>query len=84
MLGDRGEPFTGPVSLNVIFNAHRPKTTKKTFPRGDLDNYEKALMDALTKHGGFWIDDDQVVELQSAKCWATVPCIAFTVTSLQP
>ena len=29
----------------------------------DLDNYMKALLDALT-HSGFWVDDEQIDQLQ--------------------
>jgi Holliday junction resolvase RusA-like endonuclease len=35
--------------------------TKRTYPRGDNDNYEKAIWDAVTKNKAAWNDDDQII-----------------------
>lgn len=56
-----------PVAIDVEVIAQRPKTTKRTYPRGDGDNYEKGLWDAMTKVGGWWYDDDQIVENRTRK-----------------
>lgn len=49
------QTFGGEVVLTV--NLYRPKRT------GDLDNYLKAIQDALT---GIWYDDDkQIVEIHA-------------------
>ena len=48
-------PFTRNVVLN--FTVFRPRR------KGDLDNYEKALLDALK--GAVYLDDDQVVEIHA-------------------
>lgn len=49
------DPFTGPVALNLT--VFRPRKA------GDLDNYLKALLDALKGH--VFIDDAQVVEINA-------------------
>lgn len=61
-------PIKGPVELRVTFQFKRPKTVKRLHPsvRPDIDNYGKAVMDALK---GFWIDDAQVVSLNLRKVY---------------
>lgn len=63
------ETLTGPVSLNVTFHIERPKTTRRATPRYDLDNYLKAIMDAMT-HAAVWLDDDQVAHIAARKVFA--------------
>ena len=36
----------------------------------DIDNYAKFILDAITKTGNIWIDDNQVVELVQRKFYA--------------
>lgn len=48
----------------------KPKTTKRDYPRGDTDNYAKAILDAMTKAGPFFEDDDQVTALMVTKRFA--------------
>nr|WP_246505610.1 RusA family crossover junction endodeoxyribonuclease [Coralloluteibacterium stylophorae] len=48
----------------------RPKTTKKKWPKGDVDNHVKGPLDAITKATGWWTDDDQIVLLLTAKRFA--------------
>lgn len=76
------EPFLGAVEVTACFIVERPKKTKLAFPRGDLDNYEKALFDQMTK-ARVWEDDNQIVWLHTEKQWAepnTPGCIKVTVT----
>lgn len=54
------DPLTGPLTISVEFVVQRPKTSKRAYPKGDIDNYEKAVYDMLTKRG-YWHDDDQLV-----------------------
>lgn len=65
------EPFRGPVVLNLT--VFRPRKA------GDLDNYLKALLDALK--GSIYLDDDQVVEIHSFrdddKNWPRVMLLAW-------
>ena len=62
--------FEGPVYLEVINYMKRPKTTKRTYPPYDLDNYVKSVMDGITSHKGIWKDDDQVCVLTTSKEYA--------------
>ena len=62
-------PFDYSIRLYVVFYVPRPKTTKLAAPRGDIDNYVKSFMDAMTQ-AEFWDDDDQVVYLEASKRWA--------------
>ncbi len=78
-----GEPLSGPLVAIVIFYCKRAKTTKRTWPRGDVDNYAKALLDA--GNGRLYVDDDQIVHLTVTKLYATLepPRISIYITSWQ-
>jgi Holliday junction resolvase RusA-like endonuclease len=62
-------PLDGPVAVWSTFVCQRPKTTKLAHPKGDIDNFEKSLWDALTDAGA-WLDDCQVVASHSEKHWS--------------
>ena len=49
------EPFTRHVALSIT--AFRPRK------KGDIDNYLKALLDAIK--GTIYLDDDQVIEIHA-------------------
>lgn len=51
----------------VINKVLKPKTSKLTHPKPDVDNYAKSIMDAVTKAGHLWDDDCQVVSLRVSK-----------------
>jgi Holliday junction resolvase RusA-like endonuclease len=51
--------------------------------RPDLDNLAKLALDAMTKCG-YWLDDSQVVRLETAKWFGDLPGIAVTVDEVQP
>lgn len=65
----KGDPAfpAGLVAVLVEHFVKRPKTTKLLAPRGDTDNYVKASLDAVTKCGAVWFDDDQVSVLVANK-----------------
>ena len=63
--------FTGPVAVLTEFIVRKAKTTKRTYPRGDNDNYEKAAWDAITKCVCVWKDDDQILINLSTKRYVT-------------
>lgn len=60
----------GPLEVSLEVIIAKPKTTKRAFPRGDRDNYEKGIFDAITQAGGWWSDDDQIVSGPFRKRWA--------------
>lgn len=75
-------PIEGPVEVELMFFALKPKTSKLTHPRPDIDNYEKSILDALTKDGRFWVDDSQVVSLSASKAWGERPGHDITIRPL--
>lgn len=73
------ELYMGPIILNLLFYLPRPKAhmgkkgVKASSPKAhmtkpDLDNLEKAVMDALT--GVCWVDDRLIVGKSSVKRYA--------------
>lgn len=48
--------FDAPVKVAAEFVVKKPKTTKLSTPKGDIDNYAKSLFDGLTKVN-LWKDD---------------------------
>ncbi len=70
------------IKLNVEFRLLRPKSVsvkKRPDPitRPDLDNYVKAVKDALT--GVLWRDDSQIIELEAKKVYDNPPGVDITV-----
>jgi Holliday junction resolvase RusA-like endonuclease len=55
-----------PVHVTATFVVTRPKTTKRLTPKGDIDNYQKSLLDALTDAGA-WTDDTLVESITATK-----------------
>lgn len=79
-LGPDFEPVSERLRVNVECVVTRPKTTKLCTPRGDVDNFAKACLDAL--NGRLWVDDKQIEELTISKRWADEPGVEgyFEVT----
>lgn len=60
LLAARGvRPLTGPLEVEVL--VHPPDRRRR-----DIDNVQKALLDAL-QHGGAYADDSQIVRLAIEK-----------------
>lgn len=70
-LSDVGHRVDGPLRVSLLHVVARPKTTQRDYPRGDVDNYAKASLDAITKCERVWDDDDQILELITSKRFAT-------------
>ena len=66
VIGDHS-PYLGDIAVTVEFMAKRPKTTKLSAPRGDIDNYAKAIFDSL--NGKLFDDDKQIVICHLRKAW---------------
>lgn len=62
-------PTLGPLFVIAEHVVTRPASRTKPYPRGDVDNYAKATLDAVTQ-AQMWTDDDQVTLLVSAKRYA--------------
>jgi Holliday junction resolvase RusA-like endonuclease len=56
----RTPPLTGPLAVEV-------EVYPPDYRRRDIDNVQKALLDAL-QHGGAYVDDSQIVRLVISKC----------------
>lgn len=61
-----GEPIDTEIAVHLEFYCRRPKTTKRTTPRGDLDNLIKSILDSCVA-GGVFRDDDQITKLTARK-----------------
>lgn len=68
MVGDI-TPMSGALAVHITYYIKRPKTVKRKHPivKPDLDNYDKAILDAL--NGLAYQDDAQIVRKLSEKCY---------------
>ncbi len=72
----------GPLDVWIRMYVTRPKTTKLDYPRGDVDNFAKAVMDAA--NGYAWVDDNQVVDLHAFKRWSTPGELGYFTVRVEP
>ena len=56
----------GPVHVDVEFVCSKPKNPANPYPKGDIDNYIKAIWDGLNGKWGFG-DDRQIVSVTALK-----------------
>jgi Holliday junction resolvase RusA-like endonuclease len=71
LIKEQSETIGNHVTVLVEQIVSKPKTSKKLFPRGDVDNYAKAPTDILTTKK-FWKDDDLITGLWTSKRFAEV------------
>lgn len=64
------QTLDGPLAVMIRVAVPAPKKTAREYPRGDVDNFAKGPLDAITKAPDYedgitkiWGDDDQVVML---------------------
>ncbi len=64
-------PLDGALSVKIQFFLTKPKSVKREYPavRGDLDNYVKAVLDAL--NGVLFVDDALICKLEASKLYST-------------
>lgn len=87
LLGDVvPEPFgerLGDFRISLVVQTAKPKTTKLSRPKPDVDNYAKGILDAITQSERVWDDDYQVASLTVTKRWAPdgeQPGVHITIT----
>lgn len=70
----------GAVKLDLVFVFKKAKTCKKTLhtQRPDIDNLLKSILDGLNKVA--FVDDCQVVELNSKKIFASTDAVLISIT----
>lgn len=56
--------------IEIDFICRRPKKPSNEYPVGDVDNYLKGPLDAITTVGMLWMDDIQVISLSGTKRYA--------------
>lgn len=86
-LVDRPTLPEGPLAMAVEFVLPPFKTVTRLFPKGDVDNYSKALLDAITRSEVTWKDDVQVVHLSASKRFTRLhedPHIAVYIREVTP
>ena len=64
------EPMICGVSISIVFNFKKPRTSKLDYPSADLDNLVKAVLDSIQGDNGIILNDKQVIELRAWKYWA--------------
>ena len=57
-----------PLDLVLTITSEKPASTTLPFPKGDVDNFSKSILDACTT-AKFWVDDWQVRQLTLIKTW---------------
>ena len=71
----------GPLEVDINVFRKKPKQTKLSAPRGDIDNYAKMALDFL-QWAGVLDDDDRVQELTVTKGWAEWDTCEIRIQSL--
>lgn len=62
------EPETETLIVTVDVIRKKPRTSKRDYPIGDVDNYVKAVLDVLNEAA--WVDDDQILHITATKRFA--------------
>lgn len=59
------EPSPAPLIVELDCFIPKARTTKRSWPQGDIDNIAKACLDSA--NGRVYVDDDQILELVARK-----------------
>ena len=60
-------PYTHPTRVHIECIVSKPAKPARSWPRGDVDNYAKSIMDAVTSSGTYWYDDVCVTAMYATK-----------------
>lgn len=77
-------PYSLDTPLLVIATSYvnQPRTSERDWPRGDVDNYAKAILDAC--NGIVWEDDDSILLLVTSKAWSEQERVELDVRVITP
>ena len=78
MQGSR--PLNGQLIAEVCFAIRKPPTTILACPKQDIDNFLKALFDAL--NGIAYQDDNQISEVIAKKKWSDRDLITLSLSPI--
>lgn len=72
-----------PLHVDVRLMCPSPKKPANPYPVGDIDNYLKSILDAITKNGTYWHDDAQIESITAKKEYTqTEPRHEVIITAL--
>lgn len=77
------DTLSGLFAVTIESVCKRPQKLTSPTPNGDVDNYAKAAMDAITS-AGIWHDDKHVVSLLSTKRYAEKGEPPHTLITITP
>lgn len=67
-IGKDFEAIDKELAVSIELYVKRPKSTERGWPKADIDNFAKAILD--TMNGKIWKDDSQITSLHVSKQWA--------------
>lgn len=73
-------PLSGSLEVTAIFNVVKPRTSKLSIPRGDIDNYLKTL-DIC--NGVLWGDDQQIQVVHGIKMFSDTGSIELRIKEIK-
>jgi len=73
----KGCPLSCPLEVEITFYCRTPKNPSNPYPIGDIDNYQKGLLDVL--NGWAWQDDVQVCRIIASKKYSDTPRIEVEI-----
>jgi Holliday junction resolvase RusA-like endonuclease len=69
----KGCPLSCPLEVELVFYCRTPKNPSNSYPIGDIDNYQKGVLDVLNEWA--WQDDVQICKITAQKKYAEQPRI---------
>ena len=67
-IGKDSEAIDTELAVSIELYVKRPKTTERGWPKADIDNFAKAVLD--TMNGKIWKGDSQITSRHVSKQWA--------------
>ena len=73
----KGCPLSSPLEVEVTFYCRTPKNPSNPYPIGDIDNYQKGVLDVLNQWA--WQDDVQICKITASKKYSSEPRIEVEI-----